>query len=63
VEHEHDIQLASVPSPSGAEKLLQALELMDIGLRLKRAALIRQHPHASEAELEQLYRQWLLDDD
>jgi len=60
---EHDRELVSALSPSGAEKLLQALELMDVGLRLKRAALARQHPHASRAELEQLYRQWLLDDD
>jgi hypothetical protein len=54
---------APVPSPSGAEKLLQALEMMDVGLGLKRAALLRQHPHATPTELEQLYRQWLLADD
>jgi hypothetical protein len=63
VEQEYDHELASVPPPSSAEKLLQALELMDVGLRLKRAALTRQHPHATAAELEQLFREWLLDDD
>ena len=63
VEHEHDVELAPIPLPTGAEKLLQALELMDVGLRLKRAALTRQYPHASQVELERLYRQWLLDDD
>lgn len=63
MEHEHDRELAAVPSPSGAEKLLQALELMEVGLRLKRAALARQHPHATVAELEQRFREWLLDDD
>jgi hypothetical protein len=61
VEHEQDRELASVPS--SAEKLLQALELMDVGLQLKRAALVRQHPHASPAELDQLFQQWLLADD
>ena len=63
MEREYDHELASVPAPSSAEKLLQALELMDVGLRLKRAALVRQHPHATAAELEQLFREWLLDDD
>jgi hypothetical protein len=63
VEHAHDRDLAAVPTPTAAEKLMQALELMDVGLRLKRAALARQHPDSSEAELEQLFRQWLLDDD
>ena len=63
MEHLHDRDPAAASSPSGAEKLLQALELMDVGLRLKRAALARQHPHATVAELEQRFREWLLDDD
>lgn len=65
MQHELELELvlASVPLPSSAEKLLQALELMDVGLRLKRAALARQHPHATAAELEQRFREWLLGDD
>lgn len=49
--------------PDGPQKLLQALELMEVGLKLKRAALVRQHPDASDAELERLFRRWLLHDD
>jgi len=63
VDHAHGRTLASEPSPSAAEKLLQALELMAVGLRLKRAALTRQHPGASDAELDRLFREWLLVDD
>ena len=56
----HDIEVSRGASPS--EKLAQALELMDTGLRLKRAALQRAHPDASEREIDEAFERWLLDD-
>jgi hypothetical protein len=46
-----------------AQKLAQALDLMATGLRLKRQALRRTHPDASDEELERLYLAWLFADD
>ncbi|MCA9642422.1 MAG: hypothetical protein H6718_10310 [Polyangiaceae bacterium] len=42
-----------------AEKLRQALELMDAGFRLQRAKLRIRHPNASEEELEARFFAWL----
>lgn len=43
-----------------ADRLLLALELMDDGLRLKRAAIRREHPTLSARERREIYRAWLL---
>lgn len=58
---EHDIRLARETAP--ATKLAQALELMQMGLRLKRATLRRLHPDVSEQEIERLFAEWLERDD
>jgi hypothetical protein len=58
---ESDIELARATEP--AEKLRQALELMELGFRLKRAALRERHPNASDAEIQALFRQWLVADE
>jgi hypothetical protein len=44
-------------------KLAQALEMMAVGLRLKREQLRREHPTAADSEIEKLYLAWLLSDD
>ncbi len=44
-------------------KLRQALEMMALGLKLKRASLREQNPDASEEELQRLFEQWLLEND
>lgn len=55
-----DIELARRLSP--AEKLAQALELMSVGIRLKRAALQAKAPNASESEIDAWLEQWLQSD-
>lgn len=57
----HDIQVSQETAP--ADKLAQALELMDTGLRLKRAALRAAHPGASDREIDAIFERWLLDDE
>lgn len=51
------------PYPDGviieAKRLLQALEMYEVGIRLRRETLRREHPEASEEELERLLRAWL----
>ncbi|HMR05518.1 MAG TPA: hypothetical protein PKA88_07060 [Polyangiaceae bacterium] len=44
-------------------KLRQAIEMMELGLRLKRASLRERNPGASDAELQRLFEQWLLEND
>jgi len=48
---------------SPAEKLAQALELMQVGIRLERAALQAKFLDASSDEIEARLEQWLLSDD
>lgn len=43
-------------------KAVQALEAMRTGIRLRRADLRLRHPEASDAELEERLRAWLLRD-
>lgn len=57
---QHDLELARQTSP--AEKLAQALELMETGIRLKRAALRNERPHDSDDEIEKAMAQWLASD-
>ena len=45
-----------------AEKLVQALELAEAGIRLKRAALRNRHPDLSEREIDLALARWLLAD-
>lgn len=56
-----DIELARAESP--ANKLRQALQLMEAGFRLKRVALRAQHPHSTEDELRVMFERWLVADD
>ncbi len=58
---EHDIEVARELTPT--EKLHQALELMDAGLRLKRDLLRNARPFASEIEQQVAFEQWLLSGD
>jgi hypothetical protein len=46
-------------SMTPAQKLAQALELMAVGLRLKRAAIRAARPGASEAEIDREFELWL----
>jgi Rv0078B-related antitoxin len=48
---------------TAAERLLQALELMEAGFTLQRQNLGRRFPNASPAELDERMRRWLLHDD
>ncbi len=57
---QHDLEVARQASP--AEKLAQALELMETGIRLKRAVLKNQRPQDSDDEIEKALTQWLASD-
>jgi len=58
---EHDVELSRRTSPKA--KLAQAFEMMEAGLRLKRAALEHQHPTASRDEQERMFSKWLVADE
>ena len=58
---EHDIEVARRDPP--AVKLAQAMEMMESGLRLKRAALRHVNKNASDQELDQALLHWLCADD
>jgi Rv0078B-related antitoxin len=58
---ENDIQLSRAATP--AEKFAQAVELFEMGLRLKRAALKRASPGASDAVIEEALQCWLIADE
>jgi hypothetical protein len=53
----HDREHALRLNP--AEKLLQALEVMRTGIRLKRSTLRRQLPEADEADVDRRLAEWL----
>ncbi|MBN1655551.1 MAG: hypothetical protein JXA30_17420 [Deltaproteobacteria bacterium] len=55
-----DIEISRKESPG--EKLAQALEIFETGVRLKRAALKKSRPDASEAEIDRYIEQWLTSD-
>lgn len=42
-----------------AKRLLQALEMYEVGVRLRRETLRREHPEASDEEVDRLLRAWL----
>lgn len=56
----HDLELSRRESPE--EKLAQALELMDSGFRLKRAALQLRLKDATPEEVDQALVAWLCAD-
>jgi hypothetical protein len=56
-----DLEIARAMPPG--EKLVQALELMETGLRLKRANLRRAMPEATEAEIDAAFERWLFADE
>ncbi len=53
------VELAARKSPG--QKLAEALELMDWGIRMKRARLRDQHPTVSEEEIDRMLLAWRLD--
>jgi hypothetical protein len=57
----HDRELARALRPE--EKLAQALELMSLGIQLKRATLQRRFPGLDEQGIQQLVTSWLTADD
>jgi len=58
---ENDIETSRAASPE--EKLAQAVELMETGIRLKRAALRHALPEATELEIDGALERWLIADD
>jgi len=42
-----------------AEKLRQALELFEVGVRLMRQNLVRSHPEATPREIDEMLTRWL----
>jgi|HubBroStandDraft_2_1064218.scaffolds.fasta_scaffold559666_2 hypothetical protein len=57
---EDDIAASRRTSP--AEKLAQAIDVMETGSRLKRAALRAPLPDATEREIDAAFERWLFDD-
>ena len=55
-----DVQTSRQTPP--AEKLVQALEMADAGVRLKRAALRHASPTSTDQEVDAALEQWLLAD-
>ena len=56
-----DVEFARRATPE--QKLAQALEMMRVGLQLKKQNLRRANPTADAAELRRLYLAWLLSDE
>jgi hypothetical protein len=57
---DHDIETNRRDSPE--KKLAQALDLMEAGIRLKRAALAHVRKDATQQELDVLMTRWLCSD-
>lgn len=57
---QHDQEISRQTTPG--KKLRQTLELMETGIRLKRAALRNAQPKASETEIDQALERWLIAD-
>ncbi len=55
---EDDLRRARATPP--AEKLLEALEMMEMGLAMKRATLRRMHVSLSESAIDGLLEAWIL---
>ena len=55
---ERSLELVEEPELTPADKLRAALELAEFGFAMKRAALRRQHPEATEDEVEELLFRW-----
>lgn len=58
----YDSSVIREPDQAVEMRLLQALAMMESGIRLKRMSLREQHPGASEAELDELLDRWLARD-
>jgi hypothetical protein len=57
---QHDVD--SRQEASAGEKLAQALELMAVGIRLKRVSLREALPTADELEIDRAVERWLFSD-
>lgn len=53
----HDLAISRDTPP--AEKLAQTLELMSVGIRLRRAVLEQARPEATEVEISEALEVWL----
>lgn len=58
---EHDLETSRSQTP--ATKLAQALDMMEAGLRLKRAALAHAQKDATRQQLDELMKRWLCSSD
>jgi hypothetical protein len=58
---ENDIEIARMTPPE--EKLRQVLQMVETGIRLKRAGLRVRHPSATPEQIEEMLQQWLESDD
>lgn len=54
---ENDVEVSRVYPP--AKKLAQALDMMETGIRLKRAALAHTLKQATEQQLDEALSRWL----
>jgi hypothetical protein len=50
---------AGTEGTAEAERLRAALDMHELGVQLYRQRMRREHPHASEAEVDHLVRSWL----
>jgi hypothetical protein len=57
------IDLEAEPQPGPAEKLRQAFDLAEAGIRLKRLQLRQRFPAASDEELSNMLTEWLFSDE
>jgi len=57
----NDLEIARNTPPE--VKLAQALDLMETGIRLKRAALRQANPSMTDADLDEALERWLMRDD
>jgi hypothetical protein len=58
---ESDIEIARTTPP--AEKLRQALQMVETGIRLKRTGLRVRHPSATPEQIEEMVQRWLESDE
>jgi hypothetical protein len=47
------------PAPPEAERIRQALDMHDTGVRMYRQRMRREHPGASRREIDAMVREWL----
>ncbi len=58
---QHDLEVSQSDPPE--KKLAQALDLMESGIRLKRAALAHSQKDATQEQLDEMLKRWLCADE